>query len=91
MARYHMAQEQIDLLDIDQLESLRHEINEEMYQLGQTEHKLYQRRRELELLSNPDLAYTDNPTQSIHPTVQAIINAAIKAGISPEDLLESIH
>ena len=55
MTRYNLTQEQINLLDFDEIENLRKELNQELMNLNQTEWKLYTRRLELELIANPEL------------------------------------
>lgn len=79
MSRYNLSQSQIDLLNFDEIENLRKEINSELVLLNQTEWKVHIRRRELELERNPELG--------IKPFVQDPKHSSV---IKPMQDLETI-
>ena len=92
MSRYNLSQDQINLLDFDEIENLRKEINSELVLLNQTEWKLYTRRRELELIANPELGIrepTPEPPKQVKTDLTKIIAELVASGYDVKSLLKS--
>ena len=101
MGRFDISEEQISVLDLEQITELLVHISEEATMLAQTEHKLYQHRRKLELIANPHivdnvhsaLVRMETPTKTLitptKSTLSALLKKAMAQGIDISKLINA--